>query len=367
MRRDSITAGRAFPRSAGRWNGAASTLVAARQTSRVTSSASPPRSRRVPRGGARRRHRLRTALLALLALAGVVTAASVVYNAATSTPPAPPAGLRFLQAGDVRTRYLQWGDHGRPVVLVPGAFETADTWRALGQVLGADHRVYAFDLTGQGYSDAVAPFDVEHDVRQTLAFARSLGLTGKDAPILVGHSSGAAIVGLAALAAPPDVAGVVFLDGDALPLNVGTVGPRLLVDPYRTSLIRLALRSDRLISRLYSSQCGPTCPPLDAAGIDLWRRPLQQHGTEQALRTNATRGVIPAMTATQLDALRRSATPRLVVWGRDDVDGAYTADSPTSTAAAIGAPPPVFVPGRHLNMISSAREVADAIGRLSPA
>jgi pimeloyl-ACP methyl ester carboxylesterase len=311
--------------------------------------------------GVRRRHRLRTVLLSLLAAAGLLTVASAGYDLATSRPPAPPAGLRFVQAGDVSTRYLQWGDHGSPVVLVPGAFETADAWHALGEVLGADHRVYAFDLTGQGYSDAVAPFDVEHDVAQTLAFTRALGLTGPDAPVLVGHSSGAAIVGLAALRAPEDVAGVVLLDGDALPLDGPVWGPRLVVDPYKTSLVRLALRSDRLVSRVYASQCGPTCAPLDAAGVDLWRRPLQQRGTERALLSTATRGVIPAMTPEQLEALRRSATPRLVVWGRDDVDGAYTADSPRSTAAAIGAPAPVFVPGRHLTMISSPAEVAAAI------
>ena len=300
-------------------------------------------------------------LLTLLAAAGVVTAASVVFNAATSTPPTPPAGLRFLQAGDVRTRYLQWGDHGSPIVLVPGAFETADIWRALGPVLATDHRVYAFDLTGQGYSDPVAPFDVDHDVRQTLGFAAALGLTGPDAPVLLGHSSGAAIVGLAALAAPHDVAGVVFMDGDALPLSMRLRGPRLLVDPYRTSLLRLALRSDRLIRSIYASQCGPACPPLDDAGVDLWRRPLQQRGTEEALKSNASRGLIPAMTSEQLAALHRSPVPKLVVWGTDDVDGAYTADSPGSTAAAIGAPPPVFVPGRHLAMISSTKQVADAI------
>jgi pimeloyl-ACP methyl ester carboxylesterase len=300
-------------------------------------------------------------LLLLVATAGLVTAASVVFNAATSTPPNPPAGLHFVQAGDVRTRYLQWGDHGSPIVLVPGAFETADTWRALGPILATDHRVYALDLTGQGYSDPVAPFDVDHDVRQTLAFAVALGLTGRDAPVLLGHSSGAAIVGLAALAAPHDVAGIVFMDGDALPLTTRGGGPRLLVDPYRTSLIRLALRSDWLIRRIYTSQCGPTCPALDEAGVDRWRRPLQQRGTELALRANATRGLIPAMTPEQLSTLHRSPVPKLVVWGTDDVDGAYTTDSPRSTAAAIGAPPPVFVPARHLGMISAPQQVADAI------
>ncbi|RYZ31585.1 MAG: alpha/beta fold hydrolase, partial [Propionibacteriaceae bacterium] len=135
------------------------------------------RARRTVRTRPRRRHRLRTVLLALLAAAGVVTAASVVYNTATRTPPAPPAGLAFVQAGDVSTRVLRWGDHGSPVVLVPGAFETADAWHALGEALGSDHRVFAFDLTGQGYSQTVPPFDVDHDVRQTLALARALGLT----------------------------------------------------------------------------------------------------------------------------------------------------------------------------------------------
>ena len=312
-----------------------------------------------------RRHRLRRVLLALLALAGLVTSASAGYDLATRTPPAPPAGLRFVQAGDVRTRYLRWGDHGPTVVLVPGAFETADSWEPLGEVLGRDHRVFALDLTGQGYSGAVAPFDVDHDVRQVLGLAAALGLTGADAPVLVGHSSGAAVVGLAAVAAPHAVAGVVFLDGDALPLDLPTWGPRLLVEPYRTSLVRVALRSDRLVRRLYASQCGPTCAPLDAAGVDRWRRPLQQRGTERALIANATRGVIPAMTPAQLEALRTSSVPRLVVWGREDVDGAYTPRSPSSTAAAIGAPPPFVVPGRHLTMISSPEQVAQAVGRLT--
>ena len=318
----------------------------------------------MPRASGRRRHRFRTVLLALLAAAGVVTAASVVYNAATDTSPAPPAGLLFVQAGDVSTRFLHWGDHGPAVVLVPGAFETADAWGELGEALGVDHRVFAFDLTGQGYSDAVPPFDVDHDVAQTLAFAAALRLTGPDAPVLVGHSAGAAIVGLAALRDPLAVAGVVFLDGDALPLDAPPWVSRIVVDPYRTTLVRLALRSDRLVRRVYAVACGPSCAPLDAAGVDRWRRPLLQAGTQRALKANAARGLIPTMTPEQLDALRQSEVAKLVVWGQDD--RAYAAGAPQSTARAIGAPPPVLVPGGHLSMIASPQQVADAVRSLTP-
>lgn len=54
-----------------------------------------------------------------------------------------------------------------------------------------------------------------------LASLQAKGLTGQNTPILVGHSSGAAVAGLAALR-PGAVSGVIFLDGDALPLPGAT-------------------------------------------------------------------------------------------------------------------------------------------------
>ena len=189
-------------------------------------------------------------------------------------------GRLMARGGGFDTRYLEWGTTGTPIVLVPGAVETADTFDALGRVLGENHRVFAIDLTGTGYSTPSPPYSTSHLADQLLAFMRVKGLTGADAPLLVGHSMGAAVAGLAAVEAGPDgVRGVVFLNGDALPLNGS---PRLLgylfVDPYRASLLRLALSQSWLIKRLYNSNCGPLCPPLDAAGVQAWREPLQQPG-----------------------------------------------------------------------------------------
>jgi pimeloyl-ACP methyl ester carboxylesterase len=298
--------------------------------------------------------------LAVVVLA--LTAASLLYNAATSGHVSRPAGLTFVRTGNIQTRYRAWGTTGSPIVLVPGAFETADTFAALGAQLGTDHRVFALDLTGTGYSQARPPFTVAHDAAQVLAFIQAMGLTGGgNAPVLAGHSSGAAVVGLAALDGGPRIAGVMFLDGDARPLEAPSFAPYLVIGPYRTTLFRLGLSLDWVIRTIYNSQCGPLCPRLSHVGTEVWRRPLQQPGAESALWATLRTG-IPSLTDAQLTRLRSSPVPKSVVFGADDPQ--YSKAAPAQAAARIGAPHPVIVPGRHLTMISSPRQVAAAIRAL---
>jgi len=314
----------------------------------------PSRSRRPIRSTWRLLRWLAVVVLAL-------TAASLLYNAATSGHVSRPAGLTFVRTGNIQTRYRAWGTTGSPIVLVPGAFETADTFAALGAQLGTDHRVFALDLTGTGYSQARPPFTVTHDAAQVLAFVQAKGLTGRNAPVLVGHSSGAAVAGLAAPDGGPRVAGVMFLDGDAKPLAIPSFAPSLVIDPYRTTLFRLGLSQDWVIRTIYDSQCGPLCPRLSHAGVEVWRRPLQQPGAEDALWSTLRTG-IPSLTGAQMDRLRRSPLPKSVVFGADDPQ--YSKSAPRQVAASIGAPHPLLVPGRHLTMISAPRQVAAAIRAL---
>ena len=323
--------------------------------------ASPWRRRdRGDRGqpGRLRRWARRTAVI-VVALAAGLTVASFAYNAATSARASRPSGLSMINAGGFDTRYRTWGTTGSAIVLVPGAFETADTFSALGAVLGRDHRVFAIDLSGTGYSRPSAPFDAGHLAGQLLAFLAAKGLTGPDAPVLVGHSSGAAVVGMAALRGSHVAAGLVFLDGDATPLGAPSLAGWLLIDPYRTTMLRLALSSSWLIRELYSSQCGPACPRLSAAGVQTWRRPLEQPGFESAV-TYSLRHGIPSMTSAELAQLRAAALPKRVIVGADDPQ--LTPAAAAQAASRIGAPAPIVVPGRHLTMISSPQQVAAAIG-----
>ncbi|HXS61311.1 MAG TPA: alpha/beta hydrolase [Streptosporangiaceae bacterium] len=300
----------------------------------------------------------RRAGITIVGIIAAVTAASFGYNLATDGPAPRPSGLRLIKGGGFDTRYRGWGTTGSPIVLIPGAFETADAFSYLGPVLGATHRVYAIDLTGTGYSAPSPPYDVTHLADQVLAFIRAMHLTGPNAPILVGHSSGAAVAGMAALADPGSVSGVVFVDGDALPLAFPPLLGWLLINPYRTSLVRLGVGSDAVIKRVYQSQCGPTCAPLSAAGVRAWRLPLQQPAFLDVIAFNLRHG-IPAMTYAQLRALKAESVPKLVIYGRDDPQ--LSPAGAAATAVRIGAPPPVAVPGRHLPIISSTRQVTAAI------
>jgi pimeloyl-ACP methyl ester carboxylesterase len=298
-------------------------------------------------------------LLTGLVLVVALTAASFGYNFSTNGPVPRPAGLLMASGDGFDTRYLEWGTAGTPIVLVPGAFETADTFAALGPVLAAGHRVFAIDLSGTGYSAPSPTYSTSQLAAQLLAFLHAEGLTGASAPLLVGHSSGAAVAGLAAVTGGARAArGVVFLDGDATPLSGPGFLGWLLVNPYRTSLLRLALRQDWLIRQLYDAQCGPLCPPLSAAGVETWRLPLQQPGFEGAV-TYTLRHGIPSMTSAQFAALRALPVPKLVVYGADDPQ--MSASDEAATAVRIGAPPPLTVPGRHLTMIASPRQVAAAL------
>jgi pimeloyl-ACP methyl ester carboxylesterase len=305
---------------------------------------------------------LRRAGVTVLALAVAATLFSVIYNAATAGRVRPPAGLTYVRTGDLMTRYRVWGSAGTPVVLVHGAAESADTWTRLAPVLARDHRVYALDLNGAGYTSRRAPYTLDHQVRQLLVFLDAMRL---DRPVLVAHSAGAATAAEAVLRAPGRAGGLMLLDGDALKGGAGP-GPAaryVVLPPYRTTLLRLVLRSGRLIRAIYSSQCGPACPRLDAAGVQMWRRPYQVAGAEAGIWGSLRYGV-PGLSAARLTRLRGIALPKAVVYGAED--HVFAASSAADTARRIGAPPPTLIPGaRHLTMISSPVEVARLVEALA--
>jgi len=292
----------------------------------------------------------------------VATVASWVANRFTDGRSTAPPGLTYLRTADLLTRVTVRGSGGPPVVLVPGAAESADTWDPVAQRLSVDHRVYAYDVVGWGYTQRRGPYDLDHAARQLLGLLDALHL---DRPVLVGHSSGAAVVAEAALRAPGRVGGLMLLDGDALATGAGSPTPlrHAVLPPFRTTLLRIAVGSDALIRSVYGRQCGPRCPPLDAAGVDAWRRPLRVAGAEDALWQMLDTGVL-GMTAQRLEGVAALGLPTAVVFGAED--DVFDPGTPQATAARIGAPAPQLIPrARHLSLVSDPDVVAAAVEALS--
>jgi len=298
--------------------------------------------------------------IAIAALVAIVTVAAFVVvlaqgggKPATALYPGP-----FVRVEGRLVAYRTWGRTGSPVVLIGGAAEPSWVWHGVAPlVAAAGHRVYALDLPPFGYTQRRGRYTMAGWVALLRGFERRLGIVH---PILVGHSLGAGVVAASALAGGRRVAGIVLLDGDALPFGHGLGWlTDLLVYPYVTAAYRLATQSDWLVGRVLRNAWGPDPPHLDHTFLEQFERPFRVAGTEAALEQLAAHG-IPGVSLAELRSIH---VPRAVVWGADD-----TVDSLTSarrTAAALGVTPAFISGAGHLSMLARPQAVARAVIRLA--
>lgn len=302
--------------------------------------------------------------LTVLGALVVVTLAAATYDwTSAGTVPVPPLDEHghTVRAGGLTTHYEQWGQSGPPVVLVHGFMESAAAWDRVGPELAADgFRVYALDVRGFGYTERRGPYTLAGDTAQLRAFLTALRLdtAHHSSPVLVGHSSGAAIVGDVARTDPAAVRRVVFMDGDGTPYGVGPGWVHhLFVDPYATAVLRLATRHTGLAERAYASACGPTCPPFDP---QQWLTPFRVPGAESALKAILGQPLIGLTYAQE----RQVHVPAAVVYGSQDPQMGRA--SATATAARLHTHDVVPIPGAgHLVMIAAPHAVSVVLQRLS--
>ncbi|MEJ2654432.1 MAG: alpha/beta hydrolase [Acidihalobacter sp.] len=122
-----------------------------------------------------------------------------------------PSGDLLLNTDCGRFAARDFGGRGGDALLVHGTGHNLEVWEPLVERLRDDFRLMAFDLRGHGWT-SVDSTDAEQYWRDIGAVISALGL---DAPLLVGHSTGAYAV-TAYAADGGDCAGVVMLDGFVL-------------------------------------------------------------------------------------------------------------------------------------------------------
>ena len=304
---------------------------------------------------------LRRIGLALAALVVLLTVSSLLYNLATSGRDVAATKLYagpYVRVNGTELAYRTWGTRGSPVILVGGFVEPAWVWHEVGPLLARRHRVYAIDLPPFGYSQRRGPYTLAHWTQLVEGFAARLRLAR---PLVVGHSLGAAVAVSYAVARPHATAGIVLLDGDAVP---GGGGPgwltHLIVPPWYTSAYRIVTGSDWVFRRGLKSAWGSGTPPYTHAFLSEWKRPFRVRGTAAAFVSMLGHGIQGVSDAT----LRAVRAQRVVVWGAEDtVDSVAAGRRPAAILHARF----VEVPhAGHLSMLAAPRAVARAIDGALP-
>jgi pimeloyl-ACP methyl ester carboxylesterase len=262
----------------------------------------------------------------------------------------------FVQVGRTLVAYRRWGSRGSPIVLLGGAAEPTWVWHAVApRLASAGHRVFAVDLPPFGYTQRNVEPSMHGWLSLLEGFERRLGIVR---PLLVGHSLGAGVAAGEALRRPRTVAGIVLLDGDAVPFGGGHSWlSYLLADPWYDAAYRVLTSSDWLVRRALRNAWGPNPPTFRHATLAQFERPFRVSGTAGELRKLVSRG-LPGLS---LDDLAKIRVPRAVIWGaHDDVD---SVSSGRASARALGVRLSLVPGAGHLALLSSPARVARLILR----
>jgi pimeloyl-ACP methyl ester carboxylesterase len=117
-----------------------------------------------------------------------------------------------LSVGKLRLHYLDWGDNGRPpMLLLHGGLAHAHWWDFLAPLMIDHYRVLALDLRGHGDSDwdEGADYAAEAHASDVLTFIREMNLDGVT---LVGHSFGGQVAIKSAAQIDGSLAALVVID-----------------------------------------------------------------------------------------------------------------------------------------------------------
>jgi|SRR5579864_9294704 len=125
--------------------------------------------------------------------------------------PASPVRDEYVIAGDLTFHYVQWGEHGQPIICVHGITANAFYFQALADSLSRHCRVIAYDLRGRGDSDK--PEEGYSVPVHAADLAEVIDALELDRPVVIGHSLGAIIGVYFAASYPQKLSKLVLLDG----------------------------------------------------------------------------------------------------------------------------------------------------------
>ena len=119
--------------------------------------------------------------------------------------------MTYVEAGGVQTWYAEYGT-GDPLLLLHGGFSDASEFGATTPALAARFRVITPERRGHGHTpDVAGPITYDNMAADTVAFMEEKKISRAH---LVGHSDGANVALLVALARPDLVGRLVLISGN---------------------------------------------------------------------------------------------------------------------------------------------------------
>ncbi|MEX2454776.1 MAG: alpha/beta fold hydrolase [Rhodospirillaceae bacterium] len=105
--------------------------------------------------------------------------------------------------------YNEYGEGGRPLVVLHGLFGSARNWAGIAKSLAGSHRVFTLDLRNHGASPRAATMSYGEMAEDVAGFIAAHGLEGA---VVIGHSMGGKVAMRLALDDPALLGGLVVVD-----------------------------------------------------------------------------------------------------------------------------------------------------------
>jgi pimeloyl-ACP methyl ester carboxylesterase len=253
------------------------------------------------------------------ATASLACAARLVIRSARKTERANPPLGRFVVVRGVKLHYIERGS-GSPIVLLHGNGVTSEDWDVSGVLdgLATDHRVFAFDRPGFGYSERPRNVDWTPERQAELIHLALMELKITRC-VVVGHSWGTLVALALALDFPASVQSVVLVSGYYFPsLRLDTVFGAAPAIPFLGDLLRYTISPivGRLMAPLLVRQLFAPAPVPDR----FKNFPLSMSLRPSQLRSSAQEAQLMVASAKSLERrYGELAVPVSIVAGRGDL------------------------------------------------
>ena len=223
---------------------------------------------------------------------------------------------KYIQVGQINTRYWAEGEAGSPIVLIHGIGAYLESWLSSFTSLASEHRVYAMDLLGQGRTDK--PLNTSYKIRDFAQFVKDFMAVLKiERAHVVGSSLGGAIGTRLALMFPEAVDKLVLVSSSGLGKKISPA-LRICAIPLLGELLNrpsLAGRERYLKTLVYD----PTVITREIIELNYQMSllPGSQKTFLKILRTNINPlfGQNHGATTRELGTI---TSPTLVIWGQQD-------------------------------------------------